>query len=212
MEDSGAFQVIAQHGRYPWGPKEYAKNLEMWKPEVAWTMDYPCEPTVRARGGYTVREAQVKTNDNTRRLLDLGVSVQSVVQGWEIRDYLENLDLLKSEGLLTGRLGIGSICRRGKTAEIVHVVRAVHANVPKSVKLHGFGVKTAILQSEARFLLHSVDSAAWRIPVFNHYDGVKHRPISFKAPILAEYVSKHEALLFPRDPLGISNCTPENMT
>ncbi len=202
MEDSGAFVVILKNGRYPWGPKEYAAGLALWHPEVAWTMDYPCEPTVRRKGGYTVAEAQVKTDENTRALLDLGADVQSVVQGWEISDYVENLDLLRSEGLLTPRLGIGSICRRGRTEEIVRVVRAVRANVPGWVKLHGFGVKTGVLNSEARFFLYSVDSSAWRFRVFGHYDGMNGATVAEKVPVLQRYVERHEAMLNPVEPLA----------
>jgi hypothetical protein len=203
MEDSGAYVVILKHGRYPWTPQEYAENLWMWHPEVAWTMDYPCEPTVRRAGGYTVAEAQVKTNANTRNLLDIGANVQSVVQGWEISDYLDNLDLLNSEGLLTVRLGIGSICRRGQTEEIVRIVRAIHANVPGWVKLHGFGVKTGILQSEARFFLHSVDSSAWRFRVFGHFDGMDGKTVAEKVPVVRRYVERHEAMLNPTEPLAL---------
>ncbi len=202
MEDSGAYEVILTHGRYPWSPAEYACGIALWQPEVAWTMDYPCEPSVRAKGGYTCVEAQAKTNDNTRALRDLGADVQSVVQGWEVEDYLTNLDLLRGDGLLTPRLGIGSICRRGRTREIVRIVRAIRANTPSWVKLHGFGVKTAVLGTEAKFDLFSVDSSSWRFPVFKHYDGVKHRPIEFKAPILRAYVDRMEGMLCPPDPLG----------
>ena len=73
-------------------------------------MDYPCEPSVREKVGYNVRHAQEMTNDNQIKLLDLNVNTQMVVQGWTIPEYLENLDKIKEQGLLTERLGIGSIC------------------------------------------------------------------------------------------------------
>lgn len=202
MMDSGAFTVISRHGRYPWEPADYAAAADAWGAGVRWTMDFPCEPSVRAAGRYTPHEAQVLTDDNSRRLFDLGAHPSSVVQGWEISDYLSNLDILKDDGLLTGRLGIGSICRRGRTDEIVRIIRAIKANVPGWVKLHGFGVKTAVLGTEARFLLHSVDSSSWRFPAFNHYRGPRHRPISYKAPILERYVARHEGMLHPVDPLA----------
>lgn len=195
MEDSAAFQVILRHGRYPWDPEEYARSISMWRPEVAWTMDYPCEPGVRAAGGYTVRQAQRMTNDNTFRLWNLGADVQSVIQGWEVCDYVEHIDLMRSYGLLTKRMGIGSICRRGQTDEIVRIVRAVREAVPGWVKLHGFGVKTAILRTEARAMLYSVDSSSWRFRVFGHYDGMQGATIAEKAPVLQRYVDRMETEL-----------------
>ena len=45
---------------------------------------------------------------------DLNVNTQMVVQGWTLQNYLENIDRIKEEGLLTERLGIGSICRRAE--------------------------------------------------------------------------------------------------
>lgn len=204
MMDSSAFTQILRYGNYKWAPEEYAAAIAAWAPPVAWTMDYPCEPTVRVAGGYTPSEAQTRTNDNTRRLRGLGADVQSVVQGWTVEDYLSNLDLLKSEDLLTDRLGIGSICRRGSSREITRVVTAIYQNVPAWVKLHGFGIKSKVLEGEARFYLYSADSMSWAFPAFRHWkDGVRHRPISYKAPFLQRYVQKHEALLAPVEPLRL---------
>jgi hypothetical protein len=209
MEDSGAFAVILKNGDYPWSPKEYANHLELWSPEIAWTMDYPCEPGVRAAGGYTVAEAQAKTNANTMALRDLGADVQSVVQGWEPAEYIAHVDALRSEGLLTPRLGIGSVCRRGHTADVVRVIRAIRANTPGWVKLHAFGIKADVLRSEARFWIYSADSSAWRIRAFGYFGSAgistterRTRRIPEKAAVLREYVSRMEGLLAPRDPLG----------
>jgi hypothetical protein len=203
MMDSSAFTQILRYGDYLWTPETYAGALRIWNPPVAWTMDYPCEPSVRAAGHYSTHEAQVRTNEKTRRIRAAGFPVQSVVQGWTVDDYLTNLDLLKSEDLLTDRLGIGSVCRRGRSRDIVRIVTAIHQSVPARVKLHGFGIKSKVLETEARFKLYSVDSMSWAFPAFRHWkDGVRHRPISYKAPFLQRYVAKHEALMSPVDPLG----------
>lgn len=161
MLDSGAFSVIQKYRGYPFGPCDYAMAIQEWKPDVAWTMDYPCEPSIRKKGLYSPREAQEFTIINQDVLLELGVQTQMVVQGWTVADYLENLDKIKDAGLLTERLGIGSICRRGQTQEILRVIKAIHNNVPGWVKLHGFGVKINILRGEGRFLLYSADSTSW---------------------------------------------------
>ena len=46
MMDSGAFAVIQKYGKYPFTQREYALGIEKWHPDIAWTMDYPCEPSV----------------------------------------------------------------------------------------------------------------------------------------------------------------------
>ncbi|MEM3862325.1 MAG: hypothetical protein QW203_07605 [Thermoplasmatales archaeon] len=202
MLDSGAFSVISKYGKYPWDIKEYAKAIEKWHPTVAWTMDYPCEPSVREKGGYTCRESQILTNENTVKLIEAGVQVSNVVQGWTVEDYLSNLDMIKEAGLLTERLGIGTLCRRNMTNEIVKIIRAIHNSVPRWVKLHGFGVKTSILKTEARFLLYSADSAAWTYNT-KRYSLLKYgRKINGKqiTPYLLDFVSKMESYLGQDEP------------
>jgi len=161
MLDSGAYSVISKYGTYPYKAEDYAGSIELWHPDVAWTMDYPCEPSVRTRGNYNPEQAQEMTIENQIKLLDLNANTQMVVQGWNLSDYLENIDRIKDAGLMTERLGIGSICRRGQTSEILRIIKAVHNNVPGWVKLHGFGVKTSVLKTEGRFFLHSADSMSW---------------------------------------------------
>lgn len=161
MLDSGAYSVILKYGEYPYSPEDYSKGIEKWHPHIAWTMDYPCEPSVQKKGNYDPRKAQEMTMSNQIKLLDLNVNTQMVVQGWEIQDYLENIDRIKEGGLMTGRLGIGSICRRGHDREILSIIKAIHNSVPGWVRLHGFGVKTNILRTEGRFFLYSADSMSW---------------------------------------------------
>ena len=191
MLDSGAYSVVLKYGRYLWEPKDYLDSIEKWQPDVAWTMDYPCEPSARKMGGYDVLAAQEMTNENTRKMIDYGVS--SVVQGWEIRDYLINLDKIKDDGLMTERLGIGSVCRRGQTDQIVNIIRAIHRNVPRWVKLHGFGIKTSILKTEARYLLYSADSTAWAYTWGRWSD--KHITMERKVNRLNDYISLIEPRL-----------------
>ena len=199
MMDSGAFAVIRRYKDYPYSCEEYAEGIKKWHPDIAWTMDYPCEPELRKIGKYTVREAQNKTINNSIRLLDLRVNTQMVVQGWEINDYLENLDLIKERGLLTSHLGIGSICRRGKTQEIARIIRTVRRNVPGWVRLHGFGIKTVILRdTDAKVYLHSADSQSWDYES-RYGDWVKGKYVSRnwhdKVPYLLKYVNRMESYL-----------------
>jgi queuine/archaeosine tRNA-ribosyltransferase len=205
MMDSGAFAVIQKYGKYPFTPEEYASGIQKWHPDIAWTMDYPCEPFVQKRGDYNPRKSQEMTIDNQIRLLDLNTNTQMVVQGWTVQDYLENLDRIKEQGLLTEHLGIGSVCRRGQNREIARIVRAIHNNVPSWVKLHGFGIKVSVLKdTDARFYLHSVDSQSWGYEMRygdwlrGQYNGKTWKD---KAPNLKSYVSRIESMLNPLEPL-----------
>ncbi len=203
MLDSGAYSVILKYGKYPYSIEEYAKAIEIWKPDIAWTMDYPCEPSVQAKGEYTPWKAQEMTIQNQIKLQDLGVKTSMVVQGWDINDYLENLDIIKEYGLLTERLGIGSICRRNKEKEIARIIRAIHNNVPRWVKLHAFGIKVSVLQkTDARYFLFSADSSAWAYQWnFRHVEKIRNNrnfQIKDKVDGLYQYMNKIENILLEK--------------
>ena len=145
------------------------------------------------------------TIGNQIKLLDLNANTQMVVQGWTIKDYLENIDRIKDHGLLTEHLGIGSVCRRGQNKEIARIIRAVHNNVPSWVKLHGFGVKTSVLRdTDARFYLYSADSQSWDYER-RYGDWLRHqyngKTWKEKVPHLKSYVLRIESMLNPYEPL-----------
>ena len=168
-------------------------------------MDYPCEAKVREKGKYSPLTGQDMTIDNQIKLLDQHVNTQMVLQGYSLDEYLANLDKIKSMGLLTEHLGIGSICRRGQSREIARIVRAIYNNVPRTVKLHGFGIKKSVLaQTDARFYLYSADSQSWDYEarygawLNGKYNGQTYKD---KIPRLQAYVSRIENLLSLGDPL-----------
>ena len=205
MLDSGAYSVILKYGKYPFTGEEYADGIKLWKPDIAWTMDYPCEPKATEKGKYTSLTAQDMTIENQIKLLDQGVNTQMVVQGYKPDEYLENLDKIKSMGLLTEHLGIGSICRRGQVKEIARIIRLIYNNVPGWVKLHGFGIKTSVLtQTDTRFYLYSADSQSWDYEarygawLNGKYNGQTYKD---KIPRLQEYVSRIELVLEGGEPL-----------
>ena len=172
---------------------------------LPWTMDYPCEAKVREKGKYSPLTAQDMTIYNQIKLLDQHVNTQMVLQGYSLDEYLANLDKIKSMGLLTEHLGIGSICRRGQSREIARIVRAIYNNVPRTVKLHGFGIKISVLaQTDARFYLYSADSQSWDYEarygawLNGKYNGQTYKD---KIPRLQAYVSRIENLLSLGDPL-----------
>jgi len=203
MMDSGIGGMFKDNSSPRLSVEEYVNIILLHEPPIAWTYDYPCEPSIVAKYCYTVSKAQDMTNKNTAILRDYyGLkNVMSVVQGWDLNDYLENIDKIKSAGLLTERLGIGSICRRGQTKEITRIIKAIHNSLPEWVKLHGFGAKTSVLKTEARFLLDSADSSAWDIER-RHYswstNGNKGLVWQDKVPYLLDYINKVEELIKDR--------------
>lgn len=201
MLDSGAYAALAGdiNGEYPYTTEDYAEGIAKWNPDICWTMDYPCEPDLRLKGAYTVTEAQQKTIKNQLKLQDLNVNTQMVVQGWEIEDYVYNLDMIKQQGLLTEHLGIGSVCRRGQTQQIARIIRTVKKNVPSWVKLHGFGIKKSVLRdTDAKYHLFSADSQSWDYErrygdwLKGKYNGTTWED---KVPHLLKYVEFMESLL-----------------
>lgn len=165
--DSGAFSEININGHYTYTPEEYLKYVEMHQPSRFFNMDYMCEPFVLAKTGLTVKEHQARTIENQIKIMDLLNKYDitgefcGCIQGWKIDQYLEHIDALKAHGLITPKMGVGSVCRRNSKAQIVEVLNAVKTELP-CVKLHGFGVKTDILKEPLIYdCLDTCDSMAW---------------------------------------------------
>lgn len=208
MMDSGIGGMFKPGSQSRLTVDEYAEQIRKWNPPIAWSYDYPCEPSIRKRFGYSSVEAQLLTNKNTVYLRDKCEleNVFSVVQGWKLSDYLTNIDKLKETGLITERMGIGSICRRGQTIEINRIIRNVKRNLPGWVKLHGFGVKISILNSEGRYNLESTDSISWNIDRrYYMWNNNNNRGLTWhdKVPHLLEYVNRIEAIINKPMPITI---------
>lgn len=175
--DSGGFNTLRVHGRWPWSAEQYAAEALRCQREIgrlAWaaSMDWMCEPVMRhggTAGGLhfvgtkrTVREHQALTIESYLTLRDLAPEVPwiPVVQGWALADYLRHLDDYAHAGIdLAAQpvVGLGSVCRRQATREID---RIVYALAGRGLRLHGFGVKTTGLLQYAPELV-SADSLAW---------------------------------------------------
>jgi hypothetical protein len=176
MLDSGGFSELQKHGRWTVSPEQYAGEVEMWcehigEPDVIAIQDWMCERAIREGGTYhgidfagtglSVREHLERTVQSAvdltalmprRRLL-------KVLQGDTLADYLLCADLYEQAGFnLTAEpvVGLGSVCRREDTAEIVAIVSELAI---RGFRLHGFGVKTGI--HRYGHLLYSADSTAW---------------------------------------------------
>jgi len=164
--DSGGFTELNMYGEWQLTTKQYAEEVERFQQigrlEWAAPMDWMCEPSVVAKTGLTVAEHQRRTVDNYLDLLQrCGPVIAPVLQGWEVDDYHRCVDLYEAAGVdLSAAMivGVGSVCRRGATADVSRVLRALHDR--HGLRLHGFGIKGAAAVSCSDFLT-SADSMAW---------------------------------------------------
>jgi len=165
--DSGGYhQMITGSGEYDSSIAEYYEYLRDVQPELWALRDYPCEPELLESLGRSVRDHQRRTTEAAMEMLpragDVPGQPVTVIQGWTEEQYLRHLDVLESRGVLTGYVGVGSVCRRGADLEIADILLAVRDALPSRCKLHAFGVKGSALQyQEVSEAVDSVDSGAY---------------------------------------------------
>lgn len=109
-----------------------------------------------------VRFHQERTVENLLELRRLAPEIpwMPVLQGWELRHYLDCADMYAAAGIDLAAepiVGLGSVCRRQATPEIDQIVATFHR---RGLRLHGFGVKTQGLGDYGPELA-SADSMAW---------------------------------------------------
>lgn len=163
--DSGAFSELREHGRWTFGPTEYAERVARYRDEVGlldWAapMDYMVEPFMLERTGLTVEEHQHRTIDSVLALRGMGLPIVPVLQGWTLEDYVRHVEDYADAGVeLAGEpiVGLGSVCRRQATGEITRIVATL---AELGIALHGFGVKVGGVERYGP-LLASFDSMAW---------------------------------------------------
>lgn len=166
--DSGGYSFMLGKGEYTTSNAHYLDFVEEHDPEIFALRDYACEPDVLEENGRTVRDHQRMTTEKHIELMDLiesrGIDAQplSVLQGWTVDDYLRHVDDLREHGLLTDRIGVGSICRRNQDHEIRRVLKAIDRELPNRCSIHAFGVKANVLRfADVREILRSADSMAY---------------------------------------------------
>lgn len=175
--DSGGFTELRDHGQWRIPPEQYVEEVRRYRDEIGmldWAapMDWMCEPWViegGERGGHrfhgtglSVQEHQRRTVDNLLHLRRIAPDLPfiPVVQGWELQDYLDCVQMYADAGVDLADepvVGLGSVCRRQATAEIAEIVTALSG---LGLRLHGFGVKTSGV-ADYGDLLSSADSMAW---------------------------------------------------
>ncbi len=165
--DSGGFTQITQRGQYDKSPAEYVAQVRALAAQTGtldWAaiQDWMVEDAALKRTGLTVEEHQRRTVQSYLDLTELAPEVRwlPVLQGRTVADYLAHLDMSRAAGVCLGvmtRVGVGSVCRRQGTKEIVELLRELAA---RGLRLHGFGVKSNGLRLAAEHLASS-DSLAW---------------------------------------------------
>ncbi|QHY96637.1 hypothetical protein SSPS47_16135 [Streptomyces sp. S4.7] len=175
--DSGGFWELQKNGRWTRSPRQYVGDLRrIWEHvgpfDWAAPQDWMCEPLIIHGGkagpnvfagtGLSVAEHQRRTVANYLELRSLApeLPIIPVLQGWELQDYENCVDLYDRAGIdLTAEplVGLGSVCRRQSTREGAEIVTALAAH---GIKLHGFGFKTLGLEKVGH-LMATADSLAW---------------------------------------------------
>lgn len=172
--DSRGFSEIAQHGRYTFTARTYARFVrrckEEWGPLLwhASIMDWMCEPFMLDKTHMTVGQHQTLTVNSWLALNaeDGALPWVPVLQGWTVDDYHRHADLYESHTCTRladlPLVGVGSVCRRQGMQEAAEIIKSLHARGLHN--LHGFGFKLTGLVSKGLRLcniLASADSMAW---------------------------------------------------
>jgi hypothetical protein len=124
--------------------------------------DWMCEPFILKKTHKTVLQHQNLTVQNYIELKPLIPNVIPVLQGYTMDDYKRCIDLFYKQGVDLVKeptVGLGSVCRRQKSDEIVELTRWLRF---QGFKLHGFGLKQAGL-IKGRQYLKSADSQSWAL-------------------------------------------------
>ncbi len=162
--DSGGFTELSLYGEWRTSRSEYVALVARFESEIgslAWAapQDWMCEPLILAKTGLNVAVHQRMTVDNFREIDGRGPFIP-VLQGWTRDDYLRHVDQYLAAGVDLGArptVGLGSVCRRAATREIVDLVSELAGG---GLRLHAFGVKRSALPLMWP-LIASCDSLAW---------------------------------------------------
>lgn len=162
--DSGGFQLIGKFGEYPFTTDDYVSFVNKISPDYCATLDYPCDGLDRIMPHIklTNKERIERTVNNSISILDHDVDAKviPVIQGYSLDEYQYCLDRLKEQGLMRGRMAVGSVCIRKRKQEVKDILRLIRKCT--SAKLHVFGLNMVFLHDdEIRTLVDSFDTFAW---------------------------------------------------
>ncbi len=174
---------------YPFYVETYADFINRQKPTVAWTMDasikYPFSKDI-------IKKKQEITNENTGKLIDYtGKRIGNILQGWDIEDYHQHIDMMKESGTLTDWIGMSVTQAHANKYFARDMVVQVAKRLPGGTKLHALAFKFALLKPFPVLtqILHSSDSANW-INLTNYKI-----PSGIQTGALVDFVNKMEDFL-----------------
>lgn len=168
--DSGGFTATVRWGDYRYTPSQYVEWLRRWTPGWAATFDFCCEDEITSGKPGIVRDRQARTTDLAYQFWNHHAHEPwawvPTIQGWHPEDYHRHasemrplVDQMKVRPRF--RVGIGTLCRRERTADIAAIVEAVAAALP-GIPLHLWGTKIRYFEKVPPHpQVVSVDSAAW---------------------------------------------------
>lgn len=170
--DSGGFSAMTRYNGIPWSVDAYMRLASSYRFRRFASLDYCTEETIAADREEVLdriaRTVQLNIACHVRAV-DLGISsaFMPVIQGRRPEDYLRSIDGI--EHLLRPGMviGVGSTCRRPIHGPegLLAVYDCLDRNLPRSVRLHGFGNKGTALPYLAAFgdRIASIDSCAYGV-------------------------------------------------
>ena len=170
--DSGAFSQVANTGDHLLTAADYAEQIKRWSRcgilVRAAAQDYMCEDFILKKLGRTVKDHQLMTTTNYRKLtrelknIECQTQIMPVLQGYNPQEYANHV---KDYGSLLEEyawVGVGSVCKRNSNPQSVADVLDAILDLRPDLRLHGFGIKKTCLQdSYISDRLFSADSMAW---------------------------------------------------
>lgn len=179
--DSGGYSTLTTNPEYQSEISDYVDFLNTHEATIDYyaLRDWACEPDLLRQWDHSVEDHQQWTLRDHIQTIEQADSLDAepiaVLQGYDVRDYLECIDLFRDHGLITDKMGIGSVCRRNQTELIRNTILRVREALPPRVDLHGFGVKQEVLESpDILSGLDSVDSNAWDSRLYYDADTSAH--------------------------------------
>lgn len=177
--DSGGFTAHKVDGGFQFTPDDYLHFIDGARPAWAASMDFPCEPELLGAVNMTVEEAINATVELSRFLCRRSDRIVPVLQGYTAEQYEDCWRRLPR----TGRVAVGSVCRRQSLPEIRELVRRLReflGGVGGCGWRHGFGIKlTALRHPDVADFFTSVDSNAWEFWRIHRYRDLTAQGLSF---------------------------------
>lgn len=168
--DSGGFVAMKLYGGYRWTVDQYAALAKQLTPTWWAQMDFCCEPEIAASRVDVAKRVE-RTVEHLMACqvaaLDAAIPMpMPVLQGWEPADYCHGP--IYQWACWPDLVGVGSVCRRALRGSngLLAVIDAIDRAIPKHVRLHLFGVKSAGMKALTKDFpnrIASMDSMAWNV-------------------------------------------------